>query len=53
VRKVVWDGATLGLGLNREMQLRRLKPVAPALEQEWRQLREDLAASHGPDGNVN
>jgi glycosyltransferase involved in cell wall biosynthesis len=48
--KAVVDVATLALGLNRQMQLRRLKPVSPAIRQEWRQLQEDLAASHGPDG---
>jgi glycosyltransferase involved in cell wall biosynthesis len=39
------DVVTLGLGLNRQMQLRRLKPVSPAIEREWQQLREDLTAS--------
>ena len=39
------DVATLALGLNRQMQLRRLKPVSPAVAREWRQLQEDLAAS--------
>jgi len=48
--KAVLDVATLGLGLNRQMQLRRLKPVSPAIEREWRQLQEDLTASFGPDG---
>ncbi len=38
------DIATLALGLNRHMQSRRLKPVSPAVEQRWRQLREDLAS---------
>jgi glycosyltransferase involved in cell wall biosynthesis len=45
IAKGVADVATLGLGLNRRMQLRRLKPVSPAVEQEWRQLQEDLIAS--------
>ncbi len=43
--KGVADVATLGLGLNRQMQLRRLKPVSPAVEREWRQLQEDLNSS--------
>jgi glycosyltransferase involved in cell wall biosynthesis len=50
--KGVLDVATLGLGLNRQMQLRRLKPVPPAIEQEWRRLFRDLRASSGPDRNV-
>jgi glycosyltransferase involved in cell wall biosynthesis len=51
--KGIIDITTLGLGLNRPMQLRRLKPVSLAVEQEWRQLREKLTASPGPDGNVS
>jgi hypothetical protein len=51
--KGIVDIATLGLGLNRHMQLRRLKPASPAIEQEWRPLWEALAVSCGPDGNVN
>lgn len=43
--KGVADVATLGLGLNRQMQVRRLKPVSPAIEQKWRQLQEVLIAS--------
>jgi glycosyltransferase involved in cell wall biosynthesis len=39
------DVATLGLGLNRQMQLQRLKPVSRAIEREWRQLQESLAPS--------
>lgn len=39
----VLDIATLALGLNRQMQLSRLKPVSPAIAQEWRQLRDDPA----------
>jgi glycosyltransferase involved in cell wall biosynthesis len=50
--KGMLDVATLGLGLNRKMQLRRLKPVSPAIEQEWRQLFGDLTASCGPNRNV-
>jgi glycosyltransferase involved in cell wall biosynthesis len=52
--KGVLDIATLALGLNRQMQLRRLKPVSPATEREWRQLQKDLVASCcGLDGNAN
>ena len=48
------DVATLALGLNRQMQLKRLKPVSPAIEREWRQLQEDLADhSGGSDGSVS
>jgi glycosyltransferase involved in cell wall biosynthesis len=36
------DVATLALGLHRRMQLRRLKPVSPAVAQEWQQLQQDL-----------
>ena len=39
------DVATLALGLNRQMQLRRLKPVSPAVAREWQQLQEGLAGS--------
>lgn len=42
------DVATLALGLNRQMQSRRFRPVSPAVEQRWRQLREGLA-SPSPD----
>jgi glycosyltransferase involved in cell wall biosynthesis len=37
------DVATLGLGLNRHMQLRRLKPISLGVAQEWRRLQQDLA----------
>jgi glycosyltransferase involved in cell wall biosynthesis len=47
------DVATLGLGLNRRMQLRRLKPVSPVIEQEWRRLQEGLVdACRHPDGSA-
>ena len=45
--KGIADVATLGLGLNRRMQLKRLKPVSPDIERQWRQLQEDLAATSG------
>ena len=49
--KGMLDVATLGLGLNRQMQLRRLKSVSRAIERDWRQLQEDLiASSSGPNG---
>jgi hypothetical protein len=52
--KGVVDVATLGLGFNRHMQLQRLKPVSPAVEQEWRQLQEYLTESfRGADGNAS
>jgi len=43
--KGIVDVATIGLGLNRRMQLKRLKPVSPDIERQWRQLQKDLAAS--------
>ena len=39
------DVATLALGLNRQMQLRRLKPVSPAVAREWQQLQDVLVTS--------
>ena len=36
--KSMLDIATLGLGLNRQMQVRRLRPVSAAVEREWRHL---------------
>jgi glycosyltransferase involved in cell wall biosynthesis len=44
VAKGMLDVATLGMGFNRQMQLRRLEPVSPSTEQQWRQLQEDLAS---------
>ena len=38
--KGMTDVATLALGLDRQMQLRRLKPVSPAVAREWQQLQE-------------
>lgn len=43
--KGIVDITTLGLGLNRRMQLKRLRPVSPEIERQWRQLQQDLAAS--------
>jgi hypothetical protein len=52
--KGVLDVATLGLGFNRQMQLRRLKPVSKATEQEWLQLQKGLVdLSGGPDRKAN
>jgi glycosyltransferase involved in cell wall biosynthesis len=39
------DVVTLALGLHRQMQLRRLKPVSPAVAREWQQLQENSAGS--------
>ena len=39
------DVATFALGLHGQMQLRRLKPVSPAVAREWQQLREDSSGS--------
>ena len=51
--KGMLDVATLGLGFNRQMQLRRLRPVSPAIEREWRQLQEDKVVScRSPDGSA-
>ncbi len=41
------DVATLGLGFKRGMQLKRLKPVSPDTERQWRQLQQDLATYSG------
>jgi glycosyltransferase involved in cell wall biosynthesis len=43
--KGMTDVATLALGLHRQMQLRRLRPVSPAVAREWQQLQEVLATS--------
>ena len=43
--KGMTDVATLALGLHRQMQLRRLKPVSPAVAREWQQLQKGLAGS--------
>jgi glycosyltransferase involved in cell wall biosynthesis len=43
--KGIADVATLALGLHGQMQLRRLKPVSPAVAREWQQLREDSSGS--------
>jgi glycosyltransferase involved in cell wall biosynthesis len=45
--KGMTDVTTLALGLNRQMQLRRLNPVSPAIRQRWRTLQHDLASSSG------
>jgi glycosyltransferase involved in cell wall biosynthesis len=47
------DITTLALGLNRQMQLMRLKPVPPAIEQGWRRLQEGAIAPSSPaQGNA-
>jgi glycosyltransferase involved in cell wall biosynthesis len=44
------DVASLALGLDRRMQLRRLKPVSAAVQQEWQQLQEvSVMSSSGPN----
>ena len=43
--KGMLDVATLAMGFNRQMRLRRLEPISPAIGQQWRQLQEDLATS--------
>jgi glycosyltransferase involved in cell wall biosynthesis len=43
--KGMTDVATLALGLHRQMQLRRLKPVSPTVLREWQQLQERLVGS--------
>jgi glycosyltransferase involved in cell wall biosynthesis len=54
VAKGVADIATLGLGLNRQMQITRLKPVSSAAARSWRQLQENLlAAPRGASESVN
>jgi glycosyltransferase involved in cell wall biosynthesis len=51
--KGVLDITTLGLGFDRQMQQSRLKPVSPAVEQEWRQMQVNLARSPcGPEANA-
>ena len=35
------DVATLGLGLNKQMQLKRLRPVSAAIVREWQQLQKE------------
>jgi glycosyltransferase involved in cell wall biosynthesis len=48
--KGIADVATLALGLHRQMQLRRLKPVSPLVAWEWQQLQEESAEpSCGPN----
>jgi glycosyltransferase involved in cell wall biosynthesis len=39
------DVVTLALGLGHQMQLRRLKPVSPAVAREWQQLQEGPVGS--------
>ena len=50
--KGVVDVATLAFGFNRQMQLKRLKPVSPATAEAWRHLQENSAASPGPNGSA-
>jgi glycosyltransferase involved in cell wall biosynthesis len=48
--KGILDVATLTLGLNRQMQMRRLKPVSSAVRQGWQQLQDSLVTSFGHPG---
>jgi glycosyltransferase involved in cell wall biosynthesis len=43
--KGMTDVATLALGLHRQMQLKRLKPVSPAVARQWQQLLEGPVGS--------
>jgi glycosyltransferase involved in cell wall biosynthesis len=43
--KGMLDVATLTFGLNRQMQMMRLRPVSPGLQQEWLRLQKNLAAA--------
>jgi hypothetical protein len=48
--KGMTDVASLALGLDRRMQLRRLKPLSAAVQQEWQQLQEvSVMSSSGPN----
>jgi glycosyltransferase involved in cell wall biosynthesis len=51
--KGMLDVATLGSGLNRKMQLHRLKSVAPATAVKWQALQEDLKTPVRPGGNID
>jgi glycosyltransferase involved in cell wall biosynthesis len=50
--KGVADVATFALGLNRQMQRKRLRSVSPATRQQWRQLDEYLASARNSAGSV-
>jgi len=50
--KGVADVATFALGLNRQMQRKRLRSVSPATRQQWRQLDEHLASARNSAGSV-
>jgi glycosyltransferase involved in cell wall biosynthesis len=50
--KGMLDVATLALGFNRQMQLKRLKPVSPAVAKAWRRLQENSNVSPGPNGSA-
>jgi glycosyltransferase involved in cell wall biosynthesis len=50
--KGTMDLATVGLGLNRTMQLRRLNPVSSSIANEWQALRHDLMRPCGSSEDV-
>ena len=50
--KGVADIASLALGLNRQMQRKRLKPVSPATRQQWQQLQKGLASDRHRGGSA-
>lgn len=49
--KAAVDIATVSTGLNRSMQLRRLRPISPAIAPQWRELRQMLLAPTNLAGN--
>jgi hypothetical protein len=50
--KGVVDVATFALGLNRQMQRKRLRSVSPTTRQQWRQLEGHLASARNSAGSV-
>ena len=50
--KAAVDLATIGTGLNRLMQRQRLKPIAPAIVPQWRELKQLLLAPAKLTGNT-
>lgn len=49
--KAAVDIATVSTGLNRSMQLRRLRPISPAIAPQWRELRQVLLVPTNLAGN--
>ena len=50
--KAVVDIATVGSGLNRLMQLRRLRTISPDIVKQWGELRRELLAPSGAAANT-